>query len=220
MIKKELFVNPNGFDIPYLVYLPDDYDESKTYPMIVFLHGYGETGPTDGSKVEKVAVHGPFFEIETKGRAFPCIIVGPQCPETTIWYGCMESLIGFVKYAIDKYPADKKRVSLTGLSMGGYGSFLLGQCAPELFSAVAPVCGGGVCWYGFKLKDKPVWAFHGDCDGTVPPYESLNMVKHINQAGGHAKVTFVPGVGHDVWRGVYADSEIYDWLLSQENKDI
>ena len=219
MIKKELFVNPNGFDLPYLVYLPDDYDENRTYPMIVFLHGYGETGPVDGSRVDKVAVHGPFCEVN-KGRSFPCIMVGPQCPDTTIWYGCMESLTAFVNYAIEKYPVDRKRVSLTGLSMGGYGSFLLAECHPELFSAVAPVCGGGVCWYGFRLKDKPVWAFHGDIDGTVPPYESLNMVSAINKAGGHAKLTYAPCVGHGVWYGVYAGNEIFDWLLGHENKDI
>lgn len=220
MIKSELFVNPNGYDLPYLVYLPEEYDENKIYPMIVFLHGYGETGPADGSKVGLIAVHGPFFEIETKKRSFPCIIVGPQCNEETIWSGCIESLTAFVRYAIGKYPVDKKKVALTGLSMGGYGSWLLSQCHPELFSCVAPVCGSGVSWYAFRLKDKPVWAIHGDVDSTVPPAESLNMVEHVNRAGGHAKLTYVPGVGHDVWFGVYAGDEIYEWLLSFENKDI
>ena len=119
---------------------------------------------------------------------------------------------------IEKYNVDTDRVYLTGLSMGGFGSWALGCRNPERFAAIAPICGGGQPYVAGKLKDVPVWAFHGAKDPAVPIIMSEVMVRAINRAGGNAKLTTYPNAGHDSWTATYTNQELYDWFLSHKKK--
>lgn len=99
--------------------------------------------------------------------------------------------------------------------MGGYGAWMLAMAKPEWFAALVPVCGGGMTWNASKLKNVPVWAFHGMLDDTVPVYESINMINAVNRSGGDAKLTLYPDVIHNSWEKAYTTPELYDWLLSK-----
>ena len=214
MVKELFWENPYGKDFHYLCYLPKDYDASKKYPLVFFLHGAGERGNEDGSELELVYRYF-WFDRARKGEDFPCIMVGPQCPREKYWGCYVESLNRFLDFVISEYAVDTDRISLTGLSMGGTGTWHWSLGNPERFAAVAPVCGTGVYWYGEKLVNKPVWAFHGDVDDIVPPEESLQMVKSINKRGGHAKLTLFHNVGHDAWVGAYKGRELLDWMMEK-----
>ncbi|MCC5850883.1 MAG: prolyl oligopeptidase family serine peptidase [Verrucomicrobia bacterium] len=194
----------------YLIHFPEGYeeDENKTWPLMLFLHGAGERG-TD---LERVARHGPLREIRN-GRDLPFIVVAPQCPANEGWD--LPQLVQLISETMEKHRVDADRVYLTGLSMGGYGSFRLAAEAPELFAAVAPICGGGDPRDAERLKDLPFWVFHGDQDTVVIPRRSEEMVEAIREAGNpNVEFTLYPGVRHDSWTQTYANPEFYDWLLS------
>lgn len=110
---------------------------------------------------------------------------------------------------------DRRRIYLTGASMGGMGTWMWGVASPERFAALAPLCGIGVPWYAFRLKDTPVWAFHGDQDGVIRVEESIWMTEAVNRFGGNARLTVYEGVGHDCWLQAYHDPELYEWMLAQ-----
>lgn len=213
MVEQMYFSNPAGKDFHYLRYLPKDYDPAQKYPLVVFLHGYGECGPEDGSDMEQL-FHYFWFGRARDGEDFPCIMVAPQCQKEHYWGSYIESLNRFLDAVIEENAVDTARVYLTGLSMGGTGTWLWGLGNPERFAAIAPVCGTGVCWFGFMLKDTPVWAFHGDQDDIVPVDESVRMVSKVVANGGNAKLTLLHGVGHDAWVEAYKGRTLLDWLLS------
>ncbi len=193
----------------YLLFLPDGYSEKKQgWPMILFLHGAGERG----SDLKKVKVHGPPKIVE-KQKDFPFIVVSPQCPEDDWWTDKVEVLIHLLDDIVARYNVDTERIYLTGLSMGGYGTWALAAEYPERFVAVAPICGGGNRIMAFRLKDVPVWAFHGAKDSVVPLKQSEEMVKAIKARGGDAKLTVYPDAGHDSWTETYKNKELYDWFL-------
>jgi len=204
---KAVFVK-KAFAYPYLLFLPKNYDHTTTegFPVLLFLHGSGERG-TDISLVKKNGTPG-FVENRDD---FPFILVTPQCPSGEVWDN--ERLMAVLDEVIGKYNVDTNRVYCTGLSMGGFGTFSLAAAYPWRFAAIAPVCGGGFALTAEKLKNIPVWAFHGDADPIVPPAESESMVKAINFFGGNAKLTLYPGVGHNAWDNAYSDPELYRWLL-------
>lgn len=214
MISELYWENPCGQSFRYLCYLPKEYDPSKKYPAVLFLHGAGERGPEDGSKLEYVYRYF-WFDRARQGEDFPCIMIGPQCPDDKYWGCYTESLNRFLDDLLETYAIDPKRVCLTGLSMGGTGTWHWSIANPERFAAVAPVCGTGIYWYGERLVDKPVWAFHGDIDDVVPPEESLQMVKSVNMRGGHAKMTLFHNVGHDSWTQAYAGTKLLDWFMER-----
>ena len=202
MIKREL---------NYLLFLPKDYavDVSRPWPLILFLHGMGERG----DNLELVKLHG-IARIVDEQPDFPFIAVSPQCPINSIWPLQIDTLKILLEDVMGKYAVDEKRVYLTGLSMGGYGSWAMGAIYPEMFAAVAPICGGGSVSAVCALKDTPVWAFHGEADPVVPLYESQQMVDALKACGGDVKLTIYPGVGHDSWTQTYNNPELYDWLLT------
>jgi predicted peptidase len=193
----------------YLMFLPEGYSKNKPgWPLILFLHGAGERG----SNLDKVKVHGPPKIVE-KRKDFPFIVVSPQCPEDDWWTDKVEVLINLLNDIIARYNVDTERIYLTGLSMGGYGSWALAAEYPERFAAVAPICGGGNRIMAFRLKDVPVWAFHGAKDNVVPLKQSEEMVNAIKARGGDAKLTVYPDAGHDSWTETYNNKELYDWFL-------
>jgi len=199
----------------YLLFLPRDYGrEEKPWPLIMFLHGAGERG----SDLEKVKVHGPPKIVE-KQKDFPFIVVSPQCPEEKWWPGQIDILINLLDDIESRYNVDKDRVYLTGLSMGGYGTWSLACEYPERFAAIAPICGGGQRLLAGKLKDMPIWAFHGAKDKTVPPERSQEMVDAVNSRGGNAKLTIYPDAAHNSWTATYDNKELYDWFLQHRISD-
>jgi len=198
----------------YLLYLPKGYGErEQKWPLMMFLHGAGERG----SDLNKVKVHGP-PKIVGAGKDLPFIIVSPQCPEGDWWTEKSEELINLLDEIVDRYDVDAERVYLTGLSMGGYGTWELASRYPERFAAVVPICGGGKRFFGWRLKDVPVWAFHGAKDNVVPLRESEEMVEAVKGGGGDAKLTVYPEANHDSWTATYDNPEVYDWLLGHRKE--
>jgi len=193
----------------YLMFLPDSYGRKQQHwPMILFLHGAGERG----SDLKKVKKHGPPKIVENK-KDFPFIVVSPQCPANSWWPEETDVLINLLNDIIARYSVDTKRVYLTGLSMGGYGTWHLAYKYPERFAAIAPICGGGKRFMADRLKDVPVWAFHGAKDKVVPVKDSEEMVNAVKARGGNAKLTVYPDAGHDSWTVTYDNPELYDWFL-------
>ncbi len=193
----------------YLLFLPEGYGKNQQrWPLIMFLHGAGERG----SDLKKVKKHGPPKIIE-KQKDFPFIVVSPQCPEDDWWTDKVEVLINLLDDIVARYKVDKQRIYLTGLSMGGYGTWSLAFSYPERFAAIAPICGGGKRFMAMRLKDIPVWIFHGAKDKVVPLKESEEMVNAIRNRGGNAKFTIYPDAGHDSWTETYNNQKLYDWFL-------
>ena len=199
----------------YSLYVPDDYDETSTeFPLVLYLHGVGERGE-DLSKLELNGIP----ELIGKGKKLPFITLAPQCPDFGWWSRpeYVEALASLVKNIISGHKVDKQRVYVTGLSMGGYGALALAKKYPNLFAAIIPVCGGMDDHSDIKkLKDLPIWLFHGDQDQTHPVESSIiihDLLKPINK---EIKLTIYEGIGHNSWDMTYANDEIYDWLLSHK----
>ena len=198
----------------YLLFLPENYgaDKSKRWPLILFLHGAGERG----TNLAIVAKHGP-PKIDTSEKNFPFIVVSPQCPEGKIWSN--DLLLALLDEIETKYAVDTKRIYLTGLSMGGFGTWSLGLTHPEKFAAIAPICGGGELITPLladkaKLTTLPVWVFHGAKDPVVPVEESERMVKLLKHYEvREVKLTVYPEAQHDSWTQTYANPELFAWFL-------
>ncbi len=198
-------------NLKYLLYLPEGYESQDKWPLIIFLHGYGERG----DDLELVKKHGLAKLIEA-GQDFPFIIASPQCPDTTVWPEQADELAGLIDALIAEHNIDTSRVYLTGLSMGGYGTWYLASRYPDKFAAIAPICGGGGWWMTNSLKNIPAWVFHGDADPVVPLIESELMVNRVKEAGGDVTFTVYPGVDHDSWTETYDNPKLYEWLLSHQ----
>ena len=204
--------------LKYLIYLPHDYaaDADKQWPVMLFLHGRGESyGPID-----IVKKWGPPRMVE-RGEKLPYILISPQCPPRQFWSQpkAQAHVIQLLDHVLAKYKTDKQRIYLTGLSMGGYGSWRMAADYPQRFAAVAPICGGGKPEDGKKLKDIPIWVFHGDQDRVVPFKRSVEMVEAIRAAGGkQIRFTTLEGIGHNSWSAAYATPELYSWMNKQKLK--
>jgi len=195
----------------YLLYLPPGYRARKRWPLVMFFHGRGESGH-DLNLVKRHALP----RLIEEGRRFPFIVVAPQCPDTEWWnYPALET---FVAAVAQKYRADPDRIYLTGLSMGGFATWALAQHRPERYAAVVPVCGGGETRLAARLRDLPVWAFHGGRDRVIPPRRSREMVAGIKAAGGRPRLTIYPKVGHDSWTKTFATKQLYQWLLAHRRR--
>ncbi len=198
----------------YLLYLPEGYETSdKPWPMILFLHGAGETGQ-DLARVKRA---GP-PKLIARGQAFPFIVVSPQS-QAMGWNA--EALNGLIDEVESKYRVDKDRVYLTGLSMGGGGTWTLAAAHPERFAAIAPICGAmrsarGAKAMASKLKGLPIWVFHGAKDTTVPIARSEEMVNALKDLGADVKFTIYPEAKHDSWTETYDNPELYTWFLSHK----
>ncbi len=199
----------------YLLYLPEDYakDPGKKWPLMLFLHGAGERG----SDIEKVKLHGP-PKLIAQGQNFPFIIVSPQCPEEGWWPRETEMLLALLDDIESTYNVDKKRIYLTGLSMGGFGTWELARACPERFAAIAPICGGGEYYLVAPLKDVPIWTFHGAKDNVVPIRRTIEMVEALKKIKGNVKFTVYPEAEHDSWTQTYENPQLYEWFLTHEKK--
>ena len=203
--------------LDYLLYVPKPAadEPAKRWPLVLFLHGAGERG----TNLNAVAVHGP-PKLVASGKEFPFILASPQCPPGQVWNAA--TLIALLDELQATLPVDGRRVYVTGLSMGGYGTWELAVKHPERFAAVVPICGGGERIRTLlparheALKTLGVWAFHGAKDNVVVPAESERMVEAFKRAGNAAvKYTVYPEAGHDSWTQAYNDPALFDWLLRQ-----
>ena len=195
----------------YLLYLPPDYDEAGApWPLLIFLHGMGERG----DDLEQLKLHGP-PKLIAEGRDLPFIVVSPQCSDTSFWPVETEGLDALLDELCATLNVDERRICLTGLSMGGYGTWDWAVQKPDRFAALAPVCGRGTPSKAGAIKDIPCWVFHGAKDETVPIDGSEEMVEALRAAGGTPKFTVYPEAGHDSWTETYANEELYEWLLEQ-----
>jgi len=232
---QQVFKTTKTSTIAYLEYLPQGYhSNSDKYPIVIFLHGIGERGAntTDTTRlrgsVQKVAKFGPPY-YAGKGTKFPFILISPQLKDNyTTWP--VNYIMEVINYVKTNLRVDEKRIYLTGLSLGGGGAWLTAQDYPELFAALAPVCGGSnspskAC--ALAAENLPVWAFHGDRDKIVRASKSIAMVDAINhcrpQIDPPAKMTLYPGVAHNAWDYAYKpdhsvhDTNVYEWMLSFTN---
>lgn len=233
LLEKRTFTHKSGATLPYRILYPENYDPAKKYPLVLFLHGAGERGNDN----EKQLVHGvkTFLTPENRGN-YPCILIAPQCAEESYWgsvkvdrtgfprvfdfnydYSITEDLtlaIALTKYILKNEGVDKKRVYITGLSMGGMGTFEAVYRAPKLFAAAAPVCGGGdISAYGKKQAKIPFWIFHGDADVVVEVKHSREMKEGLKDLGANVTYTEYPGVNHNSWDNAFADPKLLEWMF-------
>ncbi len=209
-MKHEFFKFEN---MQYMLTYPKDYKSDGVYPVLFSIHGAG----TRGNNPELLKDSFIFKKAETM-EDFPFMVVSPLCHENT-WFDMFETLKRFILFIGNSSFADKKRLYATGASMGGYTVWQLGMSMPEVFAAIAPVCGGGMYWNAARLVNVPVWAFHGAKDPAVFAQESQKMVDAVNRCGGSAKLTIYPDVEHAAWVPAYTDDELYKWFLTHENKN-
>ena len=221
----------------FRVFAPKGWSEKKKWPVILFLHGAGERGDDNVAQI-RVGI-GP--AILRQEATFPFVVVLPQCPRNRWWTEPdMQALaLKALDQTVKEFKGDSKRTYLTGLSMGGYGSWAIVAKNPARFAALAIVCGGvrpppGLSLpkeaaaqmtatdpYGAvaaKIGKTPVWVFHGDADPAVPVTESRKMVEALKAAGANVRYNEYEGVGHNSWDRAYAESEIFTWMLAQKLK--
>lgn len=199
-------------NIRYLVSLPNGYKQSdKYFPLIFFLHGAGERG----NDLELLLQYGP-IKIVKKGQDLPFIIVAPQCPRGQYW--SIPLLKELLENVSKFYKVEQNRIYLTGVSMGGYGTWALAIDSPSKFAAIAPICGGGDPSNVHRIKHVPTWVFHGALDDIVPLEESEIMVNALKEVNGNVKFTIYPGLKHDSWTLTYNNPNLYEWLLEHRLK--
>ena len=217
----------------YLILPPLKIEEGKQYPLLFFMHGAGERG----NDVQKLLPHLPRQMAKEEWlEKYPCFMVIPQCRDGEQWVdqawsqkesvpieeeptAQMAMAMAVLDQSLETLPIDRNRIYLTGLSMGGFGSWDLAMRRPELFAAVAPVCGGGDETQAARLKNIPIWAAHGDADTVVWPVRTRTMVEAIKAEGGNVKYTEYPGVGHNSWTPFYSNPDgVIPWMFQHVKK--
>ena len=199
--------------LKYVISYPQSFNENKKYPLVIFLHGRGERGET----TEKLINHMSFRYVKEHQDAKGYILLAPLCPSGD-WNEWMASLLRLIETAKDLPCVDKTHVHITGCSMGGYGTWEICTLRPDWFASAMPICSGGIPAFAKQLVHLPIRTFHGLCDKTVDPIESLQMAKAVNVAGGYAELILFPQVAHNSWATAYADDKNFDWLLSYTNE--
>ncbi len=234
LYERHIYIS-GGDTLPYRLLLPENYDVSKKYPLIFFLHGAGERGNDN----EKQLMHGAkMFLKEDVITKFPAIIVFPQCPQNSFWSNvdfktdengkrsftfpaqgkstiAMKLAQGLLKNIIKQYPVNKTQVYAGGLSMGGMGTFEIVRRNPKLFAAAFPICGGGATSTAKLLAKTKWWVFHGAKDDVVPPAFSEQMVKALKEVNADVKFTLYPDANHNSWDAAFAEPELLPWLFAQ-----
>ena len=209
-----VYKGADGKEAKYVVFVPHDYKGDKPYPVILFLHGRGETG-MDGERQVKVGL-GP--AIKKQEKTFGFIAVFPQAQKPS-WRADSEDgqrALRILDEVMKQYKTDAKRVYLTGLSMGGSGTWSMAIKHPNRWAAIVPICGWGDPNQADAIKKVPCWCFHGDADKAVAVEKSRHMIRALKAASGDPKYTEYPGVDHrGGWENAYATPELYEWLLKQ-----
>ncbi len=222
------YISDDGDTLRYRMMLPPEFEEGRDYPLVLFLHGAGERGSDNTAQLTWGL--DAFADVDFR-HEHPAIVIAPQAPEQTFWAnlnwreegaGLMDEpskplglAYQLLKKTIQDYPVDENRLYITGLSMGGFGTWDLITRHPDLFAAAMPICGGGDPSKAYLLTDLPIWNFHGSLDNVVPPELSRDMIDAIRQAGGLPGYTEYPDMDHFSWIPAYSDRFVLDWLFSQ-----
>jgi len=208
-------VQANGKTMPYVVYVPRNYTPEKQWPVILFLHGAGEVG-TDGFRQVLVGIG---QQLMVNPKRFPCLVVMSQLPSGAAWSGSWNDLaLQALEAVVEKYGGDRNRLYLTGLSLGGNGTWTIVSKHPELFAAAMPIAGwvDNPVTVAPALQSLPLWVFHGSADPIVSPVSDRNLVKLITAEGNpNIQYTEYPGAGHNVWDMAYGNNKVIVWLLAQ-----
>jgi len=227
----QVHTNEMGETLPYRLLKPKVYDAEQAYPLVVFLHGMGERGSDNVSQL----VNGvsEFFASDAAMVRFPAVVIAPQCPDgedmnEASWSNWRDETRGITKptrLALEiveamreQFTIDSDRMYIGGLSMGGFGTWDVIQEYPDLFAAAFPICGGGDPEKAERIASLPLWVFHGAKDETVPPQLSRDMVRAIQEAGGHPGYSEYPDVGHDSWTNAFEEPRLLAWLFSQKRE--
>jgi predicted peptidase len=234
LYEKKLYISGND-TMPYRLLLPVDFDASKKYPLVFFLHGAGERGNDN----EKQLVHGANFFLKEEVRTkYPAIVVFPQCAENSFWSNvgfkmdngqrtflfqeageatpAMKLAQELLRSLIKTYPVAKRQLYVGGLSMGGMGTFEIVRRNPQLFAAAIPICGGGNTATASSLKKTKWWVFHGGKDDVVPPQLSEEMVQALKKVKASVKFTLYPNANHNSWDAAFAEPDLLSWLFAQK----
>lgn len=203
-------------ELPYLLYSPAKIKAGTKVPLVVFLHGIGARGDDN----QKQLAYTRFLDHINKSGFFkknPCYILAPQCPDKSYWSrSTMETLLALIDKEVDAKQVDANRIYMTGLSMGGFGTWEALKQRPAMFAAALPICGGGKPAAAKTFANVPIWVFHGDQDKTVKPEKSREMVAALKKAGGQPKFTELKGVGHGSWSAAYTSPEVWQWMFQQK----
>lgn len=221
------FKASDGTEVIYRFAAPAKIESGKKYPLVIFLHGAGERGKDNKAQL-KHGVNAILKHTEKIGE--PTFLIAPQCP-TGIWWTnidntakrtaeqkpitLLDAVLELTEDTAKTQAIDPKRIYITGLSMGGFGTWAALAKKPDLFAAAIPICGGGDPKTAAAFKHVPIQIFHGDADTVVKPDGSQKMFDALKQAGSNAKLTLYPGVGHNSWTQTYDNQEIIRWLFSQ-----
>ena len=228
MNRKPMVQQPHTFQatitkqvaLKYLLWVPKDYcpGTAKHYPFILFLHGSGERG-RDLEEIKRFGIP----KILERQDDLPFIVVSPQCPANSDWGVLMDALLALLDHAIANYPVDRRRIYLTGLSMGGRGAYQLAFIAPHYFAALAVISARRPDVLrspgrASTLRHIPIWIFHGAQDARTPVTEAQEMDKALHECDGKVRLTIYPEAEHDAWTRAYANPKLYEWLLAQERE--
>lgn len=239
LFEKNEFISSSGEILPYRFLTPKDFDSTKKYPLVVFLHGAGERGEDNEAQL-KYGV-GIFLK-ESNREKYPCFVVAPQCPKEGYWASAkftresypiqfdynysypitpaLDAAVELVQDLISEKSIDASRVYITGLSMGGMGTFEAVGRFPSLFAAAVPVCGGGdVTAYNAEQAKVPFWIFHGDADAVVPVENSRKMYQRLLSQGAKVIYKEYPGVNHNSWENAYVEVSLLPWLFSKRKDE-
>lgn len=233
MYERQVWKSPAGGELNYRILYPNNFDKSKDYPLVVFLHGMGERG---GDNSKQLLNGGQLFADSIE--EYPAVVIFPQCPTMDYWANVYRpdqggrdrnyvfhtdqdynQSLGMVAELIDDFLEkpfiDESRFYLSGLSMGGFGVWELLWRMPEKIAAAAPICGGGPVEMTEKMAQVPIWAFHGVDDAVVHPRFSRRMIPALQEHGGQAKITLYPGVNHNAWDYAFKEPDFLSWMFSK-----
>ena len=224
-----------GDTLPYRILLPENFDSSRTYPLIVFLHGRGESGRDN----QKQLTHGSkVFLTDSFRKQYPAIVVFPQCAANDYWSNVhtvanasgkrsfyfiedgspsrsLELAMELTRHLMEYYPVNRDQVYAMGLSMGGMGVFELVRRMPTVFAAAVPICGGAHPGTARQLRKVSWWVFHGAKDDVVLPRYSEEMVAALKKAKAQVRFTLYPYANHNSWDPAFAEPDLFKWLFSQ-----
>ena len=211
-----VFKDADGKEHKYVLFVPHNYKGDREYPLILFLHGAGER--EGGKKMPAEVGIGP--AVKKQEKTFPFFVVIPRCgPAPRNWLATGEDAkraVAMVDDVQKAYKIDSKRLYLTGLSMGGFGTWSLAVKYPDRWAAIVPICGGGDPKQAEKIKHIPCWCFHGDADKSVSVDQSRKMIEALKAAGGKPKYDEYPGVGHNSWDKAYVEADLWAWMFAQK----
>lgn len=193
----------------YILTSPDDVKEGEKLPLIVFLHGAGERGD-DISRVQIYCVP-KLFTSNQNYKGLRVYTLSPQCPHNTTWIDYKKELISLIDNIIENNSIDRNRVSLCGISMGGFGTWEMAMTYSDRFYKIAPLCGGGMNWRAWSLK-MPIRVYHGGRDDVVPLCQSEAMVNAVKAQGGKIEFTVYDDLSHNCWDRAFEQTDLIEWL--------